>query len=799
VHGRSLPHRKEVLNDDGSVTQFTVWEGALFDITDNYHNYAAPSTSNNEDTSNSVNGVVFDESKENNDGPIENRYDCDHDCVPCFEIDEEGIIKHWNEQMAELMGGIDERDICGQRLGSLVSDSNKGLLQNFLTKAKQHFHSSSPDQGDAHPHGTNAGSSKHCYSQDLTLSIRSSGDEVHLSIRCRVQNKPLRLLCSCVDITSLKEAEKEKIAALKLLEAEKKLSEFLSHEIRNPLTIAMEAAKSLKERADLNGNNKRCSVHTEAFGRTSYLDMIIQSISYVVDLLSNMLDINKLAAGKITLRPSICSLMEDIVHPIKEMMSVKDSEVPILFSGEEMTIFIDSLRLKQVITNLLSNAIKFSKNGVIKVDSRISKVGANGSEIPESLEISVSDTGPGVPKMYRTRLFSKWEQLGSTMSGAGIGLYLSRILITAMKGEVFLNEEYNSGIDGSPGAQFTIRIPIDVIKVPNDDREHFNISAYNCLSAAVKATNSGRPGYENFARPSFLPQNNEFWCNNNLQISGAYKLLLVDDDKIVRKVMRRRLSRIFPHATIDEVDCGEKAIEYTCCDGTRVTEEKKSPTTSSYDVIFIDHIMGEGLTGDQTIKILRDNDVDSLIIGVSGNSEEVSHISAGAEDFFQKPLPSQGAVIQRLVVKLPPPSGWRVLIVDDVKLNCHFLEQRLHRISSAHFTSMHQAQKRWEIYKTTSAPDAIRRIETEPFDLVVVDQELNDDNGIQGTDIASCIRKSELCKNCVIVLNSASDSDFELNQRPQLYNLLWPKPLPEESLMRQSLSEQLIQQIDDKF
>ncbi len=206
---------------------------------------------------------------------------------------------------------------------------------------------------------------------------------------------------------------------------------------------------------------------------------------------------------------------------------------------------------------------------------------------------------------------------------------------------------------------------MNAIKPPKFDNSD-NISAYNCLSAAVKATNSQRPIFSR--RPS-TPRN-ELWSkgtNNNSQISGSFKLLLVDDDKIVRKLLRRRILRIFPQATIDEVDCGEKAIEYTCSENMSTAEEPNNLITT-YDIIFIDHIMGEGLTGDLTIKRLRDNDVDSLIIGISGNSEEVSHISAGAEDFFQKPLPSQGDVIQRLVMKLPPPSLWKVLVLDDVKV-----------------------------------------------------------------------------------------------------------------------------------
>ncbi len=111
---------------------------------------------------------------------------------------------------------------------------------------------------------------------------------------------------------------------------------------------------------------------------------------------------------------------------------------------------------------------------------------------------------------------------------------------------------------------------------------------------------------------------------------------------------------------------------------------------------------------------------------------------------------------------------------------------------------MQQAQKRWDIHKTSTADDAMNKIKTEKYDLLVLDQELNDDRGIKGTDVASYARKNAVDKNCIIVLNSASITDLTLKQGPQLYNLLWPKPLPSESWMRQSLCEELIQQMDDK-
>ena len=218
--------------------------------------------------------------------------------------------------------------------------------------------------------------------------------------------------------------------------------------------------------------------------------------------------------------------------------------------------------------------------------------------------------------------------------------------------------------------KFVVRIPFDEIMVNADEdsssprhqntsnmhnNENVSISAYNALSHAViksttKKSSKKLPGQTIGTSSSSITKE-----NNNSYINGVYRLLIVDDDKIVRKMLRRRISRIFPESIIDEADCGEKAIGYACGSWSSSTsttvsamtitsvasesatasmqeggEQKDSSATNIiYDVIFIDHFMGDGLTGDQTIKVLRENNVDSLIVGVSGNSMENCHISAG--------------------------------------------------------------------------------------------------------------------------------------------------------------------------
>jgi CheY-like chemotaxis protein len=318
-----------------------------------------------------------------------------------------------------------------------------------------------------------------------------------------------------------------------------------------------------------------------------------------------------------------------------------------------------------------------------------------------------------------------------------------------------------------------------ILASEKDGQRIHNVPAYVALSAAVKASNTEQVVnlQQNITESIESDVNN---LNNNSCVLGKYKILLVDDDKIVRKLLRRRFNRIFPQADITEADCGEKAIEYTSSD-------------RHFDIIFIDQFMGDGLNGDATIRKLRENHVDSMIVGISGNSKEMCHITAGAEDFFQKPLPSQKQVVERLLRKLPPPAGWNVLVVDDSPLNCHFLKKKLYKVFTAHYTTLERAEKRLSISVSTSVKDAIFKLKGESFDLVVTGQEFSHDNHIKdlkGMDIISFVRDHSLNKNAIIVLNSAI---AQSQHHPQQFDMYWPKPLPSDDRMRQTLCEELLQ------
>lgn len=147
-----------------------------------------------------------------------------------------------------------------------------------------------------------------------------------------------------------------------------------------------------------------------------------------------------------------------------------------------------------------------------------------------------------------------------------------------------------------------------------------------------------------------------------------------------RRLLRRRFARLFPDSTITEVASGEDAL--------------KEAEKTTFDIITVDHFMAvDEMNGAETIKALRDGNLDCCIMGISGNSKRDEHLEAGAQDFFQKPIPKDDVLMQRLITKISPPSGWIVLCVDDVDINVRLMCRRLYKVAAPYFVSTAEAKR----------------------------------------------------------------------------------------------------------
>ena len=229
--------------------------------------------------------------------------------------------------------------------------------------------------------------------------------------------------------TNAKELQKSLEEAEKANEAKTIFLANMSHEIRTPLNAIVGFSEVLKN--SLLGKER------------DYSEVIYRSANTLLAIINDILDLSKIESGKIVLelRPfDLHELFQQIVDMYNfrasekglRLVYVMDKRVPKMIIG-------DSLRLQQVVSNLLSNAIKFTPQGG---SITLSIVNLEDYEEKVFLEISVEDTGIGIPKEAQERIFKPFSQADGGVSrnfgGTGLGLTISQKILLAMQSKLEL-------------------------------------------------------------------------------------------------------------------------------------------------------------------------------------------------------------------------------------------------------------------------------------------------------------------------------------------------------------------------
>lgn len=217
---------------------------------------------------------------------------------------------------------------------------------------------------------------------------------------------------------------------------------FVSHELRTPLTIVKGFVTIMLD--DASGRFTR-----EQKEQLSYINESIDRLSRII---SNLLDISKIEAGKLHLQKKsidIVSLIKKVLHSFRLYAKSKGVKLVTSFEANLSRILADPDRLTQVLTNLIDNAIKFShKNGEVFIEARKGK---------DVIEVSVSDSGIGISPENFNRIFNKFQRVEKGVSarlrGTGLGLPISREIVQLHGGKIWVESEVGKG------SKFTFTLP----------------------------------------------------------------------------------------------------------------------------------------------------------------------------------------------------------------------------------------------------------------------------------------------------------------------------------------------------
>ena len=225
-------------------------------------------------------------------------------------------------------------------------------------------------------------------------------------------------------------------------------SEFLasiSHELRTPLNSILGFSELLHDKTYGDLNEKQFE----------YVNYIHTSGKHLLELINDILDLAKVEAGKMEVKPEEFSVESTIkeVHSIVSPLSIrKNISVEVDIGNGVSTIVADDKMFRQIMYNLLSNAIKFTnEGGCVKI-----RVVSNNY----FLQVSVVDNGIGIKKEDMKQIFKEFKKINmGKQEGTGLGLVLVKRYIEVQGGNIRVESEYGKGSD------FTFRLPVDITKI----------------------------------------------------------------------------------------------------------------------------------------------------------------------------------------------------------------------------------------------------------------------------------------------------------------------------------------------
>jgi PAS domain S-box-containing protein len=364
-----------------------------------------------------------------------------------IEADAEGRIVLLNP-VTEKLFGYSRRELIGQPVEMLIPDEQRGKHVGNRAQYRDHPASRAMGTGLAlygkRKDGTQFPveiSLSPVKSEDgfrVTAIIRDVSDRKVIEDQLRViQQKFAAELSATNQELERRNREIERADRLK--------SEFLasmSHELRTPLHTIIGFSEILAEELEGPVNEKQ----------RRFINHIHHDSLHLLELINDILDLSKIESGRVELRPETFALDASVEEVRTSILPQADAKSIAISAGIPAGISLraDRTRVKQILLNLLSNAVKFTPAG--------GKISVNAALRNGFAEISVTDTGIGIPAAEHQAVFDKFYQVGATTKGVregtGLGLAISKRLVEEHGGKIWVESQPGKG------SRFLFTVPL---------------------------------------------------------------------------------------------------------------------------------------------------------------------------------------------------------------------------------------------------------------------------------------------------------------------------------------------------